>query len=186
MGLDIGANAEFTLAGKSMEEATSQLTVEQKLSNLIRYMEAHKGYEFFGNLVSAAARLESSGGSVFVEIREKFSLPQFYSGQDGVAAVNSSKTLMFELGEPTSPNAPFTDDYSTYSDDYYKGRSNIRVIMNASLGKLVRTSGEMGQHSHDAILFRGFQGRKVPLTVFGHLTSVAHLFCQIKPYAIWL
>jgi hypothetical protein len=58
--------------------------------------------------------------------------------------------------------------------------------MTASLDKFTRLKQGMGATSHEAIQFRGFLGKDVPLGVFGYLMRHNENVCQIKPYAIWL
>ncbi len=58
--------------------------------------------------------------------------------------------------------------------------------MTANLEKFPRLKGSMGATSHDAVFFRGFGGKDVPLGVFGYLIRLNVEACQIKLYAIWL
>ena len=69
------------------------------------------------------------------------------------------------------------------TDAYYKTPS-LRVILSASVTKMRAYGGKMAVTGHDAIYFRGFGGRQIPLGVFGIMTATPRYF-QIKPFAIW-
>lgn len=175
---EINAETELSLSGKRIEQVKSHLTTEHKLAALLRYLNTLKGDRFFDDLASAAQRCSKTGEPVFINVEEKFNLPQFYPGQDGVAAANQLKAVLFEIGAPP-------DDYD-YSDRYFKAMK-LRIVMSASLAKFPRlANGSMNYTGHDTILFTGHNGKNVPLNVFGYLISVKEIFYQIKPYAIWL
>jgi hypothetical protein len=128
---------------------------------------------YFSNLGMAARHADSNGSTVFVDIEDEFSAPQFQS-PDGAGSVNRAGYLVLEKGG--------VSDYE-YGDGYYKAPSRP-VTLSASVLKMPTSAGGMANTGHDAGLFRGFAGLKIPLGVFGALSATPSYF-QIKPYAIW-
>lgn len=111
---------------------------------------------------------------MFVCIETTFDAPDFFTGGGGTSAVNSSKAVVFRIDNQSDP-----------SDSYFK-TFPFPLIMTASLEKFTRLKSDMGKASHEAILFRGFAGKNIPLGVFGYLIRLNMKAWQIKPYAIWL
>lgn len=74
-----------------------------------------------------------------------------------------------------------TDDYF-HGDNYYK-QSTAAVRLSASIKKM-KTGGPLGATSHEAVFFRNFAGRHVPLSVFESLNGTPD-YLQIRPFAIW-
>ena len=94
---------------------------------------------------------------VFVRVETQFDVPDFLPGGGGVSAINASKAMVFRI-----------DNQYDASDSYFK-KVPFTLIMTASLEKFSRLKGGMGATSHEAIFFRGFNGKDVPLGVFGYL-----------------
>jgi hypothetical protein len=63
----------------------------------------------------------------------------------------------------------FTIDRKYDSSDEYFKRMNFSFVMAASLKKFTRLNGCMEATCHEAIMFSGFRGRRIPLGVFGHV-----------------
>jgi len=102
--------------------------------------------------------------------------------------VNNAQTIFFEIGQPIFNKNKQYDEYD-YSDNYFKktkSNSTPRILMSASLSKCPRSNRGMSLTGHDAVLFRGYNGIKVPLSVFGLLYPIeGGILYQLKPYAIW-
>lgn len=178
---EIGADTEVSLTGKQIREAKTRLAPEHKLSALLRHLTDVSIDVLFTNLPTAAIACSETNRAVYVQLYEKFNLPQFYYGS-GVDEVNRDKMVDFEIG----PMRRRDDDRYDHSDNYFK-KKHYHFYMSASLSKFTRVREEvMGNSSHDAILFRSYQGEDVPLGVFGYLKHLAKLEYQIKPYAIWV
>jgi hypothetical protein len=175
---EIGANTELSVGGKHVEEAKMHLAVEHKLFALIDYLVNLGDDEYFENLAKAAVSCSETGQNVFIRINQKFNLPQFYLHPNGVAQVNLAKGVDFEIG-------PLRNDPYNHSDNYYK-RKQYRFFMYASLSKFTRSKDFMTNTGHDALIFRRYEGKKIPLGVFGYLKHLIKFEYQIKPYAIWL
>ena len=166
---DARADAELSLSGRNLEQVTSTLSVEQKLSGLIRYLNRFENEKYFDDIYPAIFQCSQRKMSVFINIETKFDLPQFYSGRIGVDIVNQEKVISFEISPSPSTN-------------------QSRILMNASLNKFtrMRSDGTMGPIGHEATNFGERKGRDVPLGVFGSLNTLGGALYQIKPYAIWL
>lgn len=174
--VEVGAETEVSISGKQINEAKMRFTLEQKLSALTKYLENLTGTEFFENLTKAAIQAKEQGEGVFIRVAEKFNMPQFYQA-DGVESVNRDQSISFVIGQ--------SDTDHEYADTYFK-KTQYTFLMMASLGKTIRSSGNMRQTGHDAVYFRAFKGRNVPLNVFGYLIPLSEYTYQIKPYAIWV
>lgn len=155
-----------------IEEAKSRLSVEHKLVRLSEYLTKMKNC--FEDLETAAESTTKPGQPVFIRVEAEFDAPDFFPGHSGTEAINSSKAMVFTI-----------DSNYDASDTYFK-KSAFKFIMTASLEKFPRLRGSMGNTSHEAIAFRGFLGKGIPLGVFGYLIRHNSTVCQIKPYAIWL
>ncbi len=118
----------------------------------------------FSNLDDSTQYCHDNREPAFLLIKEKFDMPQFSEGKNGVNLLNEEGTALFEISSPL-----------------------FKIIMSASLKNFRRIhDGHMGMTSHDAIFFRVFNGKGVPLNVFGHIVFLRNKSYQIKPYAIWL
>lgn len=155
-----------------IEAAKSRLSVEHKLERLSEYLV--KSRKCLQDIYEAAESATEPGRPVFIRVEEKFDAPDFFAGGGGVDAINSSKAIVFTLGGRY-------DD----SDRYFK-RQFFSFTMPASLEKFRRSKGFMAETSHEAIAFRGLEGKEIPLGVFGYLIRYRGSVCQIKAYAIWL
>jgi hypothetical protein len=151
------------------------MTIERKLSELVRVLEKTGQPVYFANLIEAANQAAVSKRKVFVDIEEEFNAPQFLGSSSGHAHVNDSGYLVLERGGSLDH-----DD----RDDYYK-RSKIHVTLSASVTKLRGSSHGMPATGHEAIFLRSHRGRHIPLRVFGTFVSLGEDSYQIKPYAIW-
>jgi hypothetical protein len=91
----------------------------------------------------------------------------------GTDVVNAVGYLLLEKG-----GAMDYDD----GDGYFK-QPTAPVKLSARIEKM-RTAGTLAPCSHEAVFFRGFAGRHVPLYIFGKLDRTPD-YLQIKPFAIW-
>jgi hypothetical protein len=166
-------SAETTLetVRGQIEAAKARLSIEHKLRRLSEFLSARN--ECIGDLVAALEKAEL-GRPIFVQVEAKFDAPDFLPGGGGTNAINSSRAMVFRI-----------DDHYDPSDQYFK-RSHADLVMTASLKKFPRLKEGMGGTSHEAVFFRGFAGKDIPLGVFGYLIRLNNKACQIKPYAIWL
>jgi hypothetical protein len=172
LGVKLGAETELERARGYIDEARTRLTVEHKLQQLPEYLT--KTNICFGSLEDAASKC-SVGEIVYVNGVEKFEAPDFYPGRGGVREINESRSMVFTADRSYDP-----------SDEYFK-KGTLNIVMAASLRNFTRLRDErMGATSHDAIMFRAFEGHRIPLGVFGYLMRHSDLAFQIKPYAIWL
>jgi hypothetical protein len=154
-----------------IEAAKARLSVEHKLQRLTEFLSARK--ECIGDLRTALGKAEV-GRPIFVQVETKFDTPDFFPGGGGPVAINSSGAMVFRI-----------DDHYDPSDQYFKN-PHVDLVMTASLKKFPRLKEGMGSTSHEAVFFRGFAGKAIPLDVFGYLIRLNSKACQIKPYAIWL
>jgi hypothetical protein len=172
-GLEGEVSAEVARSGARTEQSTSVQAIERRLEQILTFLSGPGQSYYFTSLGEASRHLQAADGPVFINIRDKFNAPQFYGGSQGTDAVNVAGYLLLEKGGAA--------DYH-YADDYYK-QPTAMVNLSASIGKM-RTGGAMGASSHEAVFFRGFAGRRVPLCVFGTLSGTSE-YLQIKPFAIW-
>jgi hypothetical protein len=185
---ELSGEGEASLSRIRVEETKATLVVEHKLANLLSYLEGFDGSGFTRNIETAAELCLAGNTPTFVLAQDSFNLPQFYVGNSGVDAVNKAGHVFFEIGAPLSGDMfQLAANYDP-SDDYYKNAKRARVVMSAGLPKFTRigTNGSMGRLSHDAMFFGGHRGRGVQLGVFGSMAAYQNLFCQLKPYALWL
>lgn len=174
--VDLGAETELYLNGKQISEAKMCFTLEQKLSALMEYLESVKGTEFFEHLPQAAIQAEKQSKGLFIKVVEKFNMPQFFQGDDGVSKINSDQSISFIIGQVNGDHE-FPDTFK---------KTQYTFFMMASLNKMTRSREGMRPTGHDAIFFREFKGKDVPLNVFGYLIPLNKYTYQIKPYAIWI
>lgn len=175
--VEVGAETELSIGGKRIEEAKMRFTLEQKLSALMNYLKSLDGAEFFELLPQAAIQAKELGRGVFIKIAEKFNMPQYSQG-DGVSNINRDKSIAFSIG-------PVGDNKHEYDDSYFK-KVEYTFLMTTSLSKTTRSKEGMSVTGHDAMYFRRFRGKNVPLKVFGYLIPLSKYTYQIKPYAIWV
>ena len=154
-----------------IKEAKTKLTVEHKLQRLSDHLAKTKNCS--GSLEDAASK-STVGETIYVNGVERFDAPDFYPGRGGVREINESGLIVFTINR----------NYDS-SDEYFK-RGQFCFVMTACISNFTRLHGGMGATSHEAIMFRGFEGRKIPLGVFGYIMRYSDLACQVKPYAIWL
>jgi hypothetical protein len=169
---EAAAETKLETVRGQIEEAKGRLSVEHKLLQLSEYLTKMK--DCFEDLASAAESATRPGQPVFIRVEAKFDVPDFFPAHGGVNAINSSRAMVFTIDSKYDP-----------SETYFK-KSSFSFIMTASLDKFPRIRGGMGNTSHEAIQFRGFLGKDVPLGVFGYLIRHNNTVCQIKPYATWL
>jgi hypothetical protein len=167
----IGAETKLGAVRGYIDEAKTKLTVEHKLQRLTQYLAATKSCA--GSLEEAASR-GAVGEVLYVCGVENFDAPDFYPGRDGLRQINESGSMVFTTDHNYDP-----------SDNYFK-KAQINFVMTASILNFARLHGGMRATSHEAIMFRGFEGRNIPLGVFGHIMRFSDKACQVKPYAIWL
>jgi hypothetical protein len=175
--IDAGISARSETSKAISTRANYQLSIEQKLSNLVEFMSESADPPFFRKLITAAKRVASSDQSAFLEIKEKFDLPQFYLYEDPVSEINQAGVLILDIGPPRR------DPYE-YDDSYFK-KPQYRFFMRASVDKFIgAVGGQLRRSGHEALLFGGHNGTRVPLLVFGQLLLLSTYTYQIKPYSI--
>jgi len=179
--LDIDVQPEFSGSKTSVVTNISEKTAENKLSEIIESLKKQGEPTIFTNLEKATEYCRKNRDAVFV-LLQKYSVnaPQFYNPGQGVTLANNNGAMFFEQGAPL-------DSYN-HRDSYYKESksSKLSFMMAASLKKFPSChKGYMGQTGHDAVLFRGHEGRMIPLTIFGVIFD-SNKFFQIKPYAFSL
>jgi hypothetical protein len=163
IGIKADASLEAAKAKTQLEQAKLGLTVEHKIARLQNYILA-TGY-LTDDLASAVKRSKETNAKVYINVLHAFDMPQFAHRGGGVEQANDDGALEFEI----------------------PSLSSAKVVMAASLAKFPSlASGRLGRLSHVVLHFGGFQGKNVPLHVFGYIISLSAVVCQIKPYAIWL
>lgn len=192
----LGINVEMKIASEKSSGSSNsikyELTPENKLNEIITKMYESQEPIIYDNLETAADLSLKDDKSVFVFIKEEFDLPQFSHGKDGVVLVNTAKTIEI------TKNNMISNYYNVYddSDNYFKksalntlSKTSSKAhsfIMSASLSKCPCVYNcTMSILGHDAVLFRAYNGKNIPLNVFGLLTPLK-IELQIKPYAIWI
>jgi hypothetical protein len=174
-GPEFEITGEVSGSRKRTEQSKEAYAVEQKLADLMAALQRVGKPVWFSDLGEASRYVDSSQTSAFVRIDDTFNAPQFYSG-NGSTSVNNEGYLILEKCR--------AGEYE-YRDDYYKLKKPSRLVtISASILKMPTSSRGMAPSGHDAIFFRGFGGREIPLGLFGSMTATPKYF-QIKPYAIW-
>ncbi len=173
-GPEIEISGEISGSRKAIGQSKQKSTAEQTLQKLLATLTPLGEPAIFSELLKAAHFADTNQATVFLKIECEFNAPQFSFG-GGVDAVNSEGYLILEKGGPGDHD---------YRDDYYRQLLDRPVTLSASILKMPNSSGGMSRAGHDAMLFRGFGGRNVPLGLFGSLTATPSYY-QIKPYAIW-
>ncbi len=177
---DIDVSPELERSSNAETSTKSTLPPEHKLRDLLHHLSQVGEPSVFTDLDRAANYCRDSNEMVFLRISETFDAPQFYGGQ-GHVDVNESKTVMFEK------NICKNKDTYVHNDNYYKRTkcTEIPIFMSSSLLKYPSyKNGTMGATSHEAVMFRAFDGFDIPLSLFGAFFYLQSFF-QIKPYAIW-
>ena len=188
---DISVDAELSGSARTGHTEKSTLTTENKLALLLSDLRSIDQDLVFDDLELAASSAIHRKEVVFFHGFDHFNAPQFYPGAQGAIQANEDSVMYLEIGLPPGVDFnSFIDNYDS-DDNYYKNLQSserTRLTMMASLEKFTRIGPgrQMGKTSHDAIFFRGHKGAKLPLNVFGCLVPYGEIFCQIKPYAIWI
>jgi hypothetical protein len=156
---DAGAETNLGTTRRQIEEAKSRLSLAHKLDQLSEYLV--RTTDCFENLEAAAESVSKPGQHVFVCVETKFDAPDFFPGAGGASVVNSSRAMVFRI-----------DNRYDASDSYFK-RCPFSVAMTASLEKFTRLRSGMGATSREAVRFRGFEGKNVPMMLGqGQNTSI--------------
>jgi hypothetical protein len=162
----VGADAESGVSRKRIEEKALRLTAEQRLRLLVDYFDIADTVPLYRDMATAKKSAHMSNTPVFVYVRDRFDVPQFYGGIGGVEDANNSGYVLFQAGD------------ASLSD---------RIVMSASLAKFTRVrAGKMSRMGHDTILFTEFKGRALPIGVFGAMTCLNENGYHLKPYGIWI
>ena len=111
--------------------------------------------------------------SVFINIKEKFNLPQ-YRSIENESDIIKSEYIIFEIGNKNNYD---------YNDDYYK-RFGYHIFMTANINKMNSKNRRYSKNGHEAVVFRASQGKDVLLYVIGILSKAGDTYF-IKPYAIY-
>lgn len=172
-------NADVTLSGGvetiCETERVEMQPYETKIQKLMRYVEENEillsneeeiltKYEqgksnfFFGTL-ELDTKLDVSDWEQAVKVIKEWGYIQFYKDKEN------------------------TYDYS---DNYYKTSyaNNLHLVM--SLGTEKMQIPYLGYTSHLSVFFRAFNGKNIPLGIFGHILNLNSKSFQIKPYAVWV
>jgi hypothetical protein len=175
--LPINANLNTGLSADNFNniQVKSVFDPRQKITILQNYLQNQKEV-YYEDLIKAALSVVKNDKSVYINIFQKFNMPQFSHGK-GVEDVNTDKSLSFIIGQH--------DTEHDFNDLYFR-KTQYTFIMQASLAKTTRSADGMSNSGHDAVFFRGYNGKNVPLHVFGFLTKLSKWTFQIKPFAIWL
>jgi hypothetical protein len=148
----------------------SEVRRERKLLDLTHYLAIHHPTRYFRDLGSAAEQCLKIGGFVYIDIQDRFDVPEAVAGGFPI-----SDALAFERRKQH-------DD----RDDYWRNASRYTFVMMASVDKLTGANrGYVSPTSHLGVYLRRYGGRKVPLGVFGELSPLPDECFQIKPFAIW-
>ncbi len=178
-GSDTNVNIEMQRLKGVSEEIKMKITMEQRLTALIHYLEQLLGSEYFTDLMKALLYCRDTRQGVYINVFARVNAPQFYLYDDPVSEINSVGAMSFEIVPP---------EYD-YSDKYFKRPKDYRIIMQASLTKFPRLREPMlSQTGHEAVFFRSYKGRNIPLNIFGYLFPLGNtgFLFQIKPFAMWL
>lgn len=155
-------------------EISTELSTEHILFRLIENLPTHEDTPVFGSFAEAAAKISGTTNETYVSVVDEFDAPQFIFGK-GVSDVNKCGALILEKN---------IGGYShNYNDDYFK--HNNRITLLASISKFPRVREKLGHTSHEGIYFRAYEGKKIPLGVFGSIREIPKAF-QVKPFAIWM
>lgn len=142
---------------------------ETRLQEILKKVKKQKTY--FEDLNQAIQYLNGNSGQVFINVNEKFDIPQFKSKESELDIIKS-EYLIFEIGNQTNYD---------YSDYYYK-KLGYHIFMNANICKL--NNKKYSSNGHEAVIFRESLGRNILLYVVGLLSKAGDTYF-IKPYAIY-
>ena len=174
--LGVGGEATVQAQGTQLKgtEVKTKLSTEQILSKLIESLSGQEGVGVSASIGDAAERITGTVSEAYLSTVEAFDVPQMYSSADA-SLIAESGVIMFERNISA---ISYNQD-----DDYFKKMH--KTVMAASLTKFLRSQGVFNQTSHEAIYFRAFQGRAIPLGVFGTIRQLPGIY-QIKPFALWM
>jgi hypothetical protein len=153
-GAELEVNGDLTGSRKATEESKQVWSTEQRLASLIETLTGIGEPTIFTELARATQHADATGETVFAHTEDKFDVPQFYSS-NGSSLVSNDGYVVFEK------EGAF--DYEPEDRYYKKERLSRRAMMSASILKMPNSLGGMAFSGHDAVLFRGFNGRGVPL-----------------------
>jgi hypothetical protein len=165
LGLEASAKLDTEKTLSNLQASKSTLTIENKLSRLVVYLEASDNLR--STLPEAVTTALARKASVFLRCHAPFDLSQMTDHRGGITRINEDGAVLFE----------------TRSSGVCR-----KVSMAASLAKFPRVREErLGQISHEALFFQSHAGKAVDINLFGSLRwlNVAEAVCQIKPFALW-
>jgi len=123
---ELAVQTDFAQATDSSEIIKTYRTAEQKLANVIRYLEQLGAPAFYSDVHAAAENCTNTGQSTYICIGERFDLQGFRGGSDaGIELINRQGAMVFEKDQRP-------DDYDD-SDNYYKKPEKVPITMAASL-----------------------------------------------------
>ncbi|OHD59850.1 MAG: hypothetical protein A2014_05580 [Spirochaetes bacterium GWF1_49_6] len=149
---------------------------EQKISDIIKFLENNE--DCYTELDVASKNVIINNNSCYINIREKFNVPQFFPN-------NINKTNIKEIGFiEFSKNMIEIGNYQ-YNDEYYKTLP-YKYAMNASLNNLrYAGSSDYSLTHHLSFKFRESQGEGISIGIFGNLSQIKEKYLYIKPIALW-
>lgn len=142
--LDLKSEVETASSRATSTTVTTHQVAEQKLGDLILYLEKSGESTIFSSLPDAALFVKAEKDAVFLQCQLKFDAPQFCFG-NGVSDVNQTKSLVFEH------QTDATDNYNP-KDDYYKEQC-IPVVTSASIEKTPNCHGRIGVYRARSSLY---------------------------------
>ena len=179
IGVEPQVSADATSEGKESRASSYNPTSEHRLFSLIAHFSEHSPSSLFRSLRPAANAARHTQGPVFVSSQDRWDAPQFHSSEQGVRDANDTGAVIFTFGQPVSAAYEPSDNYFRHPP--------LVIGMAASIVNFPHVhSGRMTSTGHDAMLFRAYKGKEIPLAVFGQLIPLPEPSFQMKPYAIWI
>ena len=157
--LGIGAKAGGTMEAGTEEQ--SETSEEHKLFEIKKHLS--KNNQLLDEIAEAATYVLKNNVGIFVQSRYRFDAPQFRDSNDPIEAVNEAGCVVLECDVGTT-----------------------KILVSLGLDHMPRVyHGHMGRTSHDAIIFREFGGKAIPLEIFGFLHPIGSKM-QIRPITMSL
>ncbi len=163
-GLSAGIPGLGAKAGGVKESGIKEqyeISEEHKLSELKSHLM--KNHQLIDDITEAAAHVIKNNSGIFVQSRYRFDAPQFRDSSDPIKYVNEAGCVLLEGDVGTT-----------------------RILVSLGLDHMPRVHGNtMTNTGHDAIIFREFDGKDIPLEIFGFLHPIKSKI-QIRPVTVSL
>ncbi len=163
-GLSIGMLGIGAKAGGAKESGTKQqyeISEEHKLFEIKKYLRSN--HQLIDDIAEAATHVLKKNVGIFVQSRYRFHAPQFRDNSDPVKDVNEAGCVLLECDV-----------------------GDTRMLVSLGLDHMPRVRGStMSKTGHDAIIFREFHGKEMPLEIFGFLHPIKSKI-QIRPITVSL